>query len=209
MDLQPHFDQKSTILPTVSHAESALYQGAFSPRASGFTINGGAFTSNVTNNVYNPPSEEPSGRQKRRGGFRRMYTAKIVGNESRTMTVAVYQGNGAEEEWRQQVAKYESIRHPHIRKLYGLVRTNGLRAMVFLNELIPFHQFLNRFKYSRILTPYIYAHSLLPTVINPKNVADDGNARWQFGGDGWKGNATRSRFSCGIKRVAELGCSRH
>jgi hypothetical protein len=26
-----------------------------------------------------------------------MYTAKIMGNESRTMTVAVYQGNGAEE----------------------------------------------------------------------------------------------------------------
>ncbi|KAJ7804406.1 hypothetical protein B0H14DRAFT_1617560 [Mycena olivaceomarginata] len=87
-----------------------------------------------------------------------MYTAKIVGNESRTMTVAVYQGDGAEEEWRQQVAKYESIRHPHIMKLYGLVRTHGLCAMVFLNELIPFHQFLNRFKHSRILTSYIYAY---------------------------------------------------
>ncbi|KAJ7747870.1 hypothetical protein B0H14DRAFT_445952 [Mycena olivaceomarginata] len=183
MDLQRYMKPESTAVSTVSHTESAPYPGAFFPRAGGFTINGGVFTSNVTNNVSNPPLEEPAafrtillgdldlikeihldnesgvvGRQKRGGGIRRMYTAEIVGSESRTMTVAVYQGHKAEEEWRQHVAKYESIRHPHIMKLYGLVKNQGLRAMVFLNELIPFPQFLKRFEHSRILTSYIYAY---------------------------------------------------
>ncbi|KAJ7767568.1 hypothetical protein B0H14DRAFT_2633044 [Mycena olivaceomarginata] len=191
MDLQPHFDQKSTILPTIS--------GPLFPPANGFTINGGTFTSNIKNNVYNPPSEEPSafrtillgdldlmkeihldnesgivGRQKRGGGFRRIYTAKIMGNESRTMTVAVYQGNGAEE----ASTHYETVSQPF--------QTFPDLDLVHLCLL-----------------------SLLPTAMNPKNVADGGNARWQFGGDGRKGKATRSRFCCGIKRVAELGCSRH
>ncbi|KAJ7767566.1 hypothetical protein B0H14DRAFT_2968868, partial [Mycena olivaceomarginata] len=138
----------------------------------------------------NPPPEEPSAfrtillgdldlikeihldnesgvtdRQKRGGGVRRMYSAKIVGGESRPMTVAVYQGDGAEESWRQQVARYESIRHPHIMQLFGLVKTRGLRGMVFLNELIPFRHFLNRFEYSRILASYILAYCVRALVV--------------------------------------------
>ncbi|KAJ7804403.1 hypothetical protein B0H14DRAFT_3486220 [Mycena olivaceomarginata] len=61
MALQPYSEPESTLISTVSHAESAPYSGAFFPRASGFTINGGVFTSNVTKNVSNPPPEEPSG----------------------------------------------------------------------------------------------------------------------------------------------------
>ncbi|KAJ7871880.1 hypothetical protein B0H14DRAFT_2723302 [Mycena olivaceomarginata] len=177
MALQPYSEPESTLVSTVSHAESAPYSGAFFPRASGFTINGGVFTSNVTKNVSNPPPEEPSAfrtillgdldlikeihldnesgvtdRQKRGGGVRRMYSAKIVGGESRPMTVAVYQGDGAEE---------ASAHHA----AFGLVKTRGLRGMVFLNELIPFRHFLNRFEYSRILASYILAYCVRALVV--------------------------------------------
>ncbi|KAJ7347422.1 hypothetical protein DFH08DRAFT_809179 [Mycena albidolilacea] len=67
------------------------------------------------------------------------------------------QGDKAEEQ--QHVVKYEAVRHPHIMQLYGLVQPRGLCGMVFLNELIPFYQFLNPFKHSRILTTYILAYS--------------------------------------------------
>jgi hypothetical protein len=37
------------------------YAGAFFSGVAGFTIGGGDFTSNVTNNVYNPPPEQSAG----------------------------------------------------------------------------------------------------------------------------------------------------
>ncbi|KAJ7369073.1 hypothetical protein DFH08DRAFT_38802 [Mycena albidolilacea] len=181
-------------------AQSAPYPGAFFPGASGFLISGGVFTSNVTNNVYNPPQEQPSAfrmillgdiklikelcwdnesrvsRQTRGAGVRRMYSAKVIGGEHGPMTVSMYQGGRAEEEWRQHLAKYESIRHPNIMQLYGLVSTKGIRGLVFHDELVPYHQFFSRFQYSPILTTYIrgycstefreastYCRSVLPT----------------------------------------------
>ncbi|KAF8193642.1 hypothetical protein K438DRAFT_1934827, partial [Mycena galopus ATCC 62051] len=42
---------------------------------------------------------------------RRIYSARIESRKSSTM-VAIYQGDGAEEEWRQDVAKYMAVRHP-------------------------------------------------------------------------------------------------
>ncbi|KAF7353190.1 hypothetical protein MSAN_01506600 [Mycena sanguinolenta] len=56
-------------------------------------------------------------------GVRRIHHAEIRGDPG-TVTVAMYQGDGAEKEWRQHVAKYESIRHPNIMQLYGLEATN-------------------------------------------------------------------------------------
>ncbi|KAJ6464493.1 hypothetical protein C8R45DRAFT_500827 [Mycena sanguinolenta] len=86
-----------------------------------------------------------------------MYHAKICCDPG-TVTVVMYQGNGAEEEWRQHVAKYESIRHPHIMQLYALVSTKGLYAMVFYDELIPYAQFLRRFEHSPFLSAYIVTY---------------------------------------------------
>ncbi|KAJ7821207.1 hypothetical protein B0H14DRAFT_1335826 [Mycena olivaceomarginata] len=180
MDLQPHSEPEFTVVATsLSGTQSSPYPGSFFPGASRFIIGGGVFTSNVTNNVYNPPQEQPSafrtillgdiklikelrlddesrivGRQTRGAGVRRMYCAKVMGGETGPMTVAMYQGAGAEEKWRQHRAKYESIRHPNIMQLYGLVAT-GIRALVFHDELIPYHQFLGRFQYSPVLTTYI------------------------------------------------------
>ncbi|KAJ7369208.1 hypothetical protein DFH08DRAFT_984163 [Mycena albidolilacea] len=163
------------------------YSGAFFPGAAGFTIGGGDFTSNVTNNVYNPPPEQSAafrtillgdlkllkeirmnhesgvvGRQSQRTNARRMYySAKVVGGVCRPMTVTLYQGDDTEEEWHQHVMKYESIRHPKIMQLYGLLSTTGLRGMVFHDELIPLLQFFRRFEYSLFLSIYILGYCTL------------------------------------------------
>ncbi|KAF7337205.1 hypothetical protein MSAN_02272800 [Mycena sanguinolenta] len=92
-------------------------------------------------------------------GVRRMYSANLVDRESRRkVTVVMYQGDGAEQEWRRDRAVYESIRHPNILQLYGLVTNTKLCAMVFHDELIPYNQFLRRFEHSPVLTTYISAY---------------------------------------------------
>ncbi|KAF7353277.1 hypothetical protein MSAN_01515600 [Mycena sanguinolenta] len=175
MDLQPHSD----VVSTMNNAGSAAYAGAFFPQATGFNIRGGGFTSNVTNNVYNPPPEQSSGdikliqefkemrsslqsslvgRQNPGASVRRVYTAKLEGHQSGHMTVAMYEGEGAEEAWNQHLAKYEAVRHPNIMQLYGLVSTRRLRGMVFHDELIPYRQFLCRFQNSPILSAYIIGY---------------------------------------------------
>ncbi|KAJ7369186.1 hypothetical protein DFH08DRAFT_833273 [Mycena albidolilacea] len=187
MALQPHSEPEFTAVSTTNNAGSAPYAGAFFPGAAGFTIGGGDFTSNVTNNVYNPPPEQPAafrtiglgdinllneirmnnksgvvGRRSQSTNARRMYySANVVGGEPGPMTVAMYQGGDMEEEWRQHIAKYESIRHPKIMQLYGLMSTKGLRGLVFHDELIPYLQFLERFEYSLLLSTYINSYCTL------------------------------------------------
>ncbi|KAF7366363.1 hypothetical protein MSAN_00892800 [Mycena sanguinolenta] len=181
MDLQAHSEAGSALVST-NTTDSAPYAGAFFPQANGFKIRGGIFTSNVTNNVHNLPPAQLSefrtirlgdvklvkeirlslqsvlvGRQIQGVGVRRVYHAEIR-RDPGPVTVAMYQGDGAEDEWRQHVAKYESIRHPHIMQLYGLVSTKGLYAMVFHDELIPYAQFLRRFQHSPILSTYIIGY---------------------------------------------------
>ncbi|KAJ7807517.1 hypothetical protein B0H14DRAFT_2872670 [Mycena olivaceomarginata] len=189
MDLQPHTQPESTLVSMTKQPlrvrpvrlSCRQCSGGFFPGAAGFTIDGGIFTSNITNNVYNPLLEEqPSAfrtillgdiklmkeirlndesgvvrHRSREASIRRMYSAKLVGGQTGPITVAMYQGGSAEEEWRQLVGKYEAIRHPNIMQLYGLVCTKRLRAMIFYDDLIPFRQFLNRFQNSPILTTYI------------------------------------------------------
>ncbi|KAJ7748723.1 hypothetical protein B0H14DRAFT_2983323, partial [Mycena olivaceomarginata] len=150
MALQPHPEPEFTVVSTTNNAGSAPYSGAFFPGAAGFTIGGGDFTSNFTNNVYNPPRNNQLllkeilmddgsgvvGRQSQRTSARQMYySAKVVGGEPGPMTVALYQGDDTEEEWRQHVTKYESIRHPKIMQLYGSMSTKGLRGVVFHDGL--------------------------------------------------------------------------
>ncbi|KAF7353284.1 hypothetical protein MSAN_01516300 [Mycena sanguinolenta] len=79
---------------------------------------------------------------------RTVYHAEIRGDPG-IVTVATYQGDGAEKEWRKDVAKYKSVWHPHIMQLYGLVSSTGLYAMVFHD---------GSFQHSPILTTYIMAY---------------------------------------------------
>ncbi|KAF7337245.1 Kinase-like protein [Mycena sanguinolenta] len=102
--------------------------------------------------------EVVAGRLSRRVGVRRtVYHAEIHGDPG-TVTVAIYQGDGAKEDWRRHVAKYELIWHPNIMQLYGLVNTKNLYAMVFHDELIPYAQFLRRFQHLPVLSQYILGY---------------------------------------------------
>ncbi|KAF7337289.1 hypothetical protein MSAN_02281500 [Mycena sanguinolenta] len=58
--------------------------------------------------------------QSPRASVRRVYKAKLEGRESGHMTVAMYEGDGAEKAWKQHLANYESFRHPNVMQLYGL-----------------------------------------------------------------------------------------
>ncbi|KAF7353286.1 hypothetical protein MSAN_01516600 [Mycena sanguinolenta] len=50
------------------------------------------------------------GRQTPGANARRVYTAKLEGCKSGHMTVAMYEGDGAEEAWNQHLEKYEAVR---------------------------------------------------------------------------------------------------
>ncbi|KAF8193540.1 hypothetical protein K438DRAFT_835699 [Mycena galopus ATCC 62051] len=94
----------------------------------------------------------------RRGCVRRIYSARLGGSESQRMTVATYHGPDAQEQLQRHILNYESIRHPNIMQLYGIAINGGLAAMVFHDDLIPYKQFLSRFRHSLILTTYIVGH---------------------------------------------------
>ncbi|KAJ6465855.1 hypothetical protein C8R45DRAFT_493369 [Mycena sanguinolenta] len=179
MDLQSHSEPELNIMATTQTAsESAVYTGAFFPNATRFTISGGVFTCNVINNL---PLEQLSAefrriilgdiklgkelqnisgivhRHSQSAGVRRMYSAEIHPDPA-PVTIAIYQGHAAEEEWHQDLVKYEAIRHPNIMQLYGIVSTSRCHAMVFHHELIPYHQFLKRFQHSPILRTYFVGY---------------------------------------------------
>ncbi|KAJ7196658.1 hypothetical protein GGX14DRAFT_403121 [Mycena pura] len=66
----------------------------------------------------------------KRARVRRIYSARVEG-QNRGLTVAAYQGDGAEEKWRQDIAKYMSMRHPNIVQIYGTASSNGIHAALF------------------------------------------------------------------------------
>ncbi|KAJ6527630.1 hypothetical protein DFH09DRAFT_1186593 [Mycena vulgaris] len=92
-----------------------------------------------------------------RRSVRRVYSAKIDGRKS-TVTVAIYQGDGAEQRWREDIARYMSFRHPNIIQVYGTARSGNIHATIFHDDLIPFQQCLDLYRHSPILTVYIYAY---------------------------------------------------
>ncbi|KAJ6566308.1 hypothetical protein B0H19DRAFT_708823 [Mycena capillaripes] len=85
----------------------------------------------------------------------RIYFAKIGGQST---TVAVYQGRGAEEDWRQDLAKYTSIRHPNIIQIRGAASSGSICATLFYDDLIPLKHFINLYRKSHFFTVYIYAY---------------------------------------------------
>ncbi|KAJ7168866.1 hypothetical protein C8R46DRAFT_241229 [Mycena filopes] len=114
------------------HTEFTPHGGGIFPNAHHFTVAGGTFT-NTTNNYMAPPTVPADfrmipwgdidlqrellvnkasgaiGYQHERNCVRRVYSAKVDGRTS-DMTVAVYQGDGAGEDWRQDVETYTSMR---------------------------------------------------------------------------------------------------
>ncbi|KAJ7717394.1 hypothetical protein B0H16DRAFT_1897984 [Mycena metata] len=146
-----------------------------------FTIGGGTFDNNNTTNHFHPAPvgppdfrmipmgdidlqqelmvNEESGVIDRRLGHerscvRRVYSAKVDGRNT-DLTVAMYEGDGAEEAWQQDVGMYMSLRHPNIIQMYGTASSSAMYATIFHGDLIPFQQFVA--SASPIITVYIYA----------------------------------------------------
>ncbi|KAJ7237879.1 hypothetical protein B0H12DRAFT_101513 [Mycena haematopus] len=98
-------------------------------------------------------------RWRERTSVRRVYAAKIEGRTS-DMTVTVYQGNTAEEQWRQGVLQLSSLRHPNIVQLYGVASSSGIHAAVYHGDLIPFERFLDHYRPSHFLTLDVWDYFL-------------------------------------------------
>ncbi|KAK6996498.1 hypothetical protein R3P38DRAFT_1963051 [Favolaschia claudopus] len=162
--------------PPPSQVSNVISRGAFFPAAQNFTVVGGTFNS-VAGNHINAP-EKPSDLRKiplgdiylqtevHVSGYasvrrwkcptRRLFSARVWGGHHKSrMTVALYEGHGAEEEWRKHVRKYMAIRHPHIIQIHGVASSNNIHAAIFYDDLIPFQQFLELYSESPILTVYI------------------------------------------------------
>ncbi|KAJ7627505.1 hypothetical protein B0H17DRAFT_1110446, partial [Mycena rosella] len=80
-------------------------------------------------------------------------SARIHGSES-TMTVAIYEGNKAEENWREAISQHSNLRHPNIIQLFGIARTSKIHAAIFHDELIPAQQMAEKYDVSPICTVY-------------------------------------------------------
>ncbi|KAJ6452401.1 hypothetical protein C8R45DRAFT_1223466, partial [Mycena sanguinolenta] len=145
-----------------------------------FTVTGQTFT-NITNN-YTTASNIPSdlrmfplgdidlrheirlhnftgtaNHDHERGNcVRRIYSARVEGRKA-SLTVAIYSGNDAEEEWRQEIAKYMTIRHSNIIQVFGTASSGGVYATLFNDDLIPLRHFLDGYRCSHFSTVYIYA----------------------------------------------------
>ncbi|KAF7374223.1 hypothetical protein MSAN_00304900 [Mycena sanguinolenta] len=89
--------------------------------------------------------------------IRRLHSAKIR-REKSNVTVAVYQGDCAEQEWQRAIEKYMKFRHPNIVQLYGIASYGNIWAAVFHDDMIPLRQFLNLYKHSHFATAYIYGY---------------------------------------------------
>ncbi|KAJ7509113.1 hypothetical protein B0H11DRAFT_1363248 [Mycena galericulata] len=176
-----HTDQSHPVesVSTVSEVsgDSTRYDGAFFPGAQHFVVNGGHFTSNIFNSPPDVPSDfrriplgdvdlrheirmDASGVvhwQGARACARKMYSARVEGKQS-DMTVAVYQGENAEEKWKLELAKYSGIRHPNFVQPFGIVSASGLYATIFHDELVPVGQYLEEYRHSIISFVYLHAY---------------------------------------------------
>ncbi|KAF7335482.1 hypothetical protein MVEN_02201700 [Mycena venus] len=106
---------------------------------------------------------------------RRVYSAKVGKRKSR-MTLAIYQGGGAEElaemaeryitaiaasvRWQYFFAMSMNppFRHPNLLQIYGVTTSSGIYAAIFYDDLIPYEHFLDLYGNSPILTAYIKAY---------------------------------------------------
>ncbi|KAF7364426.1 hypothetical protein MSAN_01103600 [Mycena sanguinolenta] len=75
------------------------------------------------------------------------------------MTVAMYQGDNAEEEWKRDISHHSGLRHPHVLQIYASASSSGINAVVFHDDLVLFSHFLDSFCYSVILRVYILAYT--------------------------------------------------
>ncbi|KAJ7055806.1 hypothetical protein C8F01DRAFT_1318587 [Mycena amicta] len=89
-------------------------------------------------------------RRREHGCVRRVYSARVEGRK-RDMTVTMFQGRNAEEEWHQTVLQHSALRHPNIIQLYGISSSSGMHTAIYHDGLIPFESYLNPYRHSHFL----------------------------------------------------------
>ncbi|KAK7029949.1 hypothetical protein R3P38DRAFT_890012 [Favolaschia claudopus] len=78
------------------------------------------------------------------------------------MTVVVYEGRNAEEEFKKDVARYMKFRcesHPSFFQLYGTVHSEYFNAIIFYEAMIPLKTFQSSYRRSPMLPCYVYAYA--------------------------------------------------
>ncbi|KAF7377044.1 hypothetical protein MSAN_00122500 [Mycena sanguinolenta] len=156
---EPEYTHSST-----SDAGASLHASGMFSHSQKFTVTGGTFT-NVTNKNYavapSLPSDFrmiPMGDIDLRHEIRvDKHTGVAIDRRTKRVTVALYQGNDAEEEWRQDIDKYMHLRHPNIVQICGAASSNGIHATLFNDDLIPVQEVLDRYRDSPCSSAYIYA----------------------------------------------------
>ncbi|KAJ7021229.1 hypothetical protein C8F04DRAFT_1273992 [Mycena alexandri] len=98
-------------------------------------------------------------RKRRRGCVRHVYSAKI-GDRKTDMTVVMFEGDRAEQEWQKDIATYSGLRHPNILQIYGVASSGSKNAAVFHGDLMRLTEFLDLYEHSSILQVYIWASGM-------------------------------------------------
>ncbi|KAJ7840627.1 hypothetical protein B0H13DRAFT_2366146 [Mycena leptocephala] len=155
MDSEAHAEANFSSHSTPEDPEIASSGGAIFSGSQHFTVTGGTFTSVMNVQAVAPAvipdfrtiplgdihllreiglkrGSHTTGRQRNRCSVRRVYSARVVGLE-RNMTVATYQGDGAEEEWWADITRYSWLRHPHFVQLYGFTTSSTIRLQITSN----------------------------------------------------------------------------
>ncbi|KAK7029958.1 hypothetical protein R3P38DRAFT_2523925, partial [Favolaschia claudopus] len=87
---------------------------------------------------------------------RRYHTAKV--KDQKEMTVVVYEGQDAEEEFKKDVARFMNFRHPLFLQLYGIVHSANNYASIFYDVLIPWMDMKSIYRESPMVLCYMYAY---------------------------------------------------
>ncbi|KAJ7211431.1 hypothetical protein C8J57DRAFT_1733342 [Mycena rebaudengoi] len=160
-----------------SDPEETESPGAFFPNAQHFVVTGGNFT-HIKRSVRLPtiPSNFrrlPMGdldlraeiyldagnsvvyRKGKQGSARRMYSARVRGINSK-VTVALYQGSNADQEWQEDIQRHSRLRHPNFVQIYGTASSSGIHAAVFHDDLVPAKKIFEKHRGSHFVTAYLW-----------------------------------------------------
>ncbi|KAJ7618728.1 hypothetical protein FB45DRAFT_932299 [Roridomyces roridus] len=170
-------EDEITSSSTIEDNGSTLYAGAFFPGAQHIHVSGGTFTSHVH---QGPPSRELEPfRRLRRGDIdlrqtrwdgklgtvssgarnaavRRRICSAVVDGKQSEVSVFLYEGDDAEQKWRDFLARHTNLWHPNIVQIFAISTMNGTYAAVAHDDLLPYSEFMASHRPSPIMTVLAY-----------------------------------------------------